>query len=158
MTCPEIKDAMEKDELIEQWKTLLIGFEVVLAIILLICGIGSLIIDRNYAFGAAPVVAGGAIAQIIMGGIFREKGLLDVEIFCLVVLTIQSLIGVPITSFLLRKEAKRYIASGEYEKDIRDEVSITSECKKTRKTLIPPLPKNYQTHAVLLGKTTLVTA
>jgi len=149
---------MDRDELLEQWKTVIIGFGVVVCIVILIIGVAPLIIDRNFAFGAAPVVAGGAVAQIIMGGIFQEKGLADAEAFCLLILTLQSLVGVPITSLILRKEAKRYIESGEYKNSIKDEIAVTYEGKKERKTLIPPLPKAYQKPAVLLAKTGLVTA
>ncbi|MBW2369002.1 MAG: hypothetical protein JRH15_14070 [Deltaproteobacteria bacterium] len=143
------------DEFVQQWKTVVIGFGAVVLIVLFITVIGPFVIDRTMAVAASPVVAGGAVAQIIVGQILKQKGLLDAEIFCLLVLVLQCLIGVPISSILLRNEARRYIKSGDYE--TASDSETPSQDKTPKKTLIPQLPEAYRKPFILIAKTGLVT-
>ena len=65
------------------------------------------------ALASSPIVAGGVVAQLAVAGIMQQKGLLEVEIFCLLVLVLQSLAGIPVASVILKKEARRFIESGD---------------------------------------------
>lgn len=80
--------------------------------------IGPLFIDKTAAMLASPVVAGGAVAQII-GGVMNQKGLVEVEVLCVMVFVFQQIGAIPVTSVILKREAKRYIISGECRKIVK---------------------------------------
>lgn len=142
-------------ELVEQWKTFAIGFVAVILIVLLICGVGPLIIDRAYAFTGAPIVAGGIVAQIVMQGKLTEVGNQQAIVFGLLVLITQSLVGMPVTSFILKKEAKRFLDAGEHKEFMEKKAA---EASVEKKKLIPAMPKEYQKPVVLLAKTAIIAA
>lgn len=145
---------IDLNELLQQWKTVIIAFVAVIMIVLIVGLAGSLFIDSKMALASSTIVAGGAAAQIIMAGVLKLKNLLDIEIFCLLVLSLQSFLGLPICSIILRKEAVEYISSGKYKnRGKRD----STRRGALRKKLIPQMPEKYQKPVLLLAKTGVVT-
>lgn len=142
-------------DLIDQWKTFLIGFSAVILIVVFVCGVGPLIIDRVYAFTGAPIVAGGIVAQLVMQEKLTALGNEPAIVFGLLVLVTQSLVGMPVTSFILKKEAKRFLAAGEH-KTFMEKQNAAAATEK--KKLFPQLGKEYQKPTILLAKTALVAA
>lgn len=68
----------------------------------------------------------------------------------------QSLIGIPITSILIKKDAKRLIATGEIEQ-YRNLGAPGSEIeKKSKLRFIPSVPEKYNKSSLLLTKAALV--
>lgn len=143
------------NELKAQWKTVIIGFSAAIFIIIFINLLGPIIIDKTMALASSPIVAGGVVAQLAVSGVMQQKGLLEVEIFCLLVLVLQSLAGIPVASIILKKEARRFVESGDIKNYLVKE--NTMALTKEREKLIPPLPIAYQKPAVLLGKAAIVT-
>lgn len=143
------------NELKAQWKTVIIGFSAAIFIIISINLLGPIIMDKTMALASSPIVAGGLVAQLAVSGVMQQKGLLEVEIFCLLVLVLQSLAGIPAASIILKKEARRFVESGEI-KNYLDKENSKAITKKRNK-LIPPLPPAYQKPAVLLGKAAIIT-
>lgn len=143
------------NELKAQWKTVIIGFSAAIFIIIFINLFGPIIIDKTMALASSPIVAGGVVAQLAVSGVMQQKGLLEVEIFCILVLVLQSLAGIPVASIILKKEARRFIESGDINNYLDKE--NTKTLRKERKKLIPSLPPAYQKPAVLLSKAAIVT-
>ncbi|MBC2321820.1 hypothetical protein [Listeria booriae] len=100
------------DELKKQWKTVVIGVAAVVGIAAFLFLIGSLFLDQNYVIGAIGAVSGGTISVIIVQDAALASGLVMVAVFPVLIAAFQGLIGFPLTSLILRKEATRL--KGEY--------------------------------------------
>ena len=100
-------------ELARQWKTVIIGFACVAAAVTAIILLGIPVIGRQMAIAGAPIFAGANAATLIMTTALNEKGLPQIASFCVLVLVTQNFIGIPIASFLLRKEARLFIGNAE---------------------------------------------
>ncbi len=96
-------------ELRRQWKTVVIGTLAVIAGTFGIILIGGLIVNQKLAIAGAPIFSGGGAATIIMISTLAEKGLESLSVFCIMMLTTQGFIGIPVSSFLLRQEAKQFL-------------------------------------------------
>lgn len=143
-------------DLKEQWKTVLIGFSAVIFIVLVINLIGGFIIGKTMALAGSPIVAGGIVAQLAVSEVMQQKGLLEVEVFCLLLLVLQTLVGIPIASAILKSEARRFIKSDEVKNYLNRGNKETLVKEKPK--LIPSLPEKYQKPAVFLSKAAIVTA
>ena len=150
------------DDLKKQWKTVLIATGGVIGIGLFLFTVGSLVVGKEYAIAAAPPISGGIVAAVIMGDAAKEQGLEFLAVFTTLVLVFQGYFGYPLTSFLLRKEAKRVLKdraeSNLYDSTVELEVenNDSNEPVKIKKKLIPPLPDKYQTNYILLAKVGMV--
>ena len=113
MTMVNMGTMVQVDDMLTQWRTLLIGFVAVCAITALIVFVGPMIIPREYALAGAPVVAGGMPVYLMINEAASAAGFKEAGIFGLLVLLTQSLVGIPISSVILRKMAFRLINSGE---------------------------------------------
>ncbi|MBC1434920.1 hypothetical protein HB848_06175 [Listeria rocourtiae] len=100
------------DELKKQWKTVLIGVAAVLGITAFLFLIGSLFLDENFVIAAIGAISGGTISVIIVQESAMASGLVLVAVFPVLIAAFQGLIGFPLTSLILRKEANRL--KGEY--------------------------------------------
>ncbi|EUJ47626.1 hypothetical protein [Paenilisteria rocourtiae] len=100
------------DELKKQWKTVLIGVAAVLGITAFLFLIGSLFLDENFVIAAIGAISGGTISVIIVQESALASGLVLVAVFPVLIAAFQGLIGFPLTSLILRKEANRL--KGEY--------------------------------------------
>ncbi len=147
------------NQFVQEWKTVVIGFVMVAVICVSVYFTGSIFIDKLYAYAGAPVVAGSFVSYLTMAEPLKEAGLNDVAAFCLLTMIAQSIVGIPFASLLVKKEAKRFIDSGEYKSyvGLSDETtdSETSSGKK-RTRFIPQFPEKYNKSSVLLAKLGLV--
>lgn len=141
------------DELLRQYKTVIIGLSAAIFIVIVIILVGPVFIDKNQAIASSSIVAGGVVANLIIQESIAGKGLIDIELICMLVLAIQSLIGIPITSMILRREAKRYIISGDYKR-----VNFLVENNKinNKKKFIKEIPEKYNKPIVILAKIGIV--
>ena len=96
-----------------QWKTIINALICMVSGVGLILLVGPLLLDRMMVFAGAPIFAGTQVATIMMSAVFEERNMPEVVTFVIVVFVTQSLIGIPISSILLRKEAKRFIQDPE---------------------------------------------
>ncbi len=96
-------------ELRRQWKTVIIGFLCVAIATMGIIFIGQLLIGRDTAIAGAPIFAGANAATLIMITALTEKGMESLGTFCVMVLVTQSFVGIPIASFFLKREARRFL-------------------------------------------------
>lgn len=136
-------------ELIAQWKTFAIS-------IIGICGIcfGTLVLGRLFfpwdmLVVATPPLTGGVVASVIMSQAATAKGLPTLAVLAVGMYVMQGFAGYPLTAITLNIEGKRLLKkfrNGEIQKR-----EVNSE-EGEKKTLLPQLPKKYQTTYILLLK------
>lgn len=145
---------MSFNDLIKQLKTVLISVAAVVGIGVFLFLVGTPIIGKEYAVSAAPPIAGGVVAAIIMGDVATAKGFESIAVFATLLVVVQGFFGYPIASFFLNKEAKNLLKNFKGKRlndDIEDDTKHIIE-DSPKKTLIPPLPKDLQTNFILLAK------
>jgi len=148
-------------ELVRQWKTVLIALAAIAGIGLVLFTGGTLLYGRVYAYSAAAPIAGGLVAMIITAAAATAANQPLIAVFVALVSAFQGFIGMPGASYCLRREARRYIASGQHKREATSaaaEVAATAaEAKKPFSIRIfPPMPEAYQTPYVLLAKLAII--
>ncbi len=151
---------MSFNDLKKQWKTVIIALGAVAGVGVFVFLVGTPVLGREYAVAAAPPISGGVVAAIIVvGEAAKAKGLETIVVFATLLVVVQGFFGYPVASILLNKEAKRlktlYRSGGlTSQLDAGDELAATSAAKeqKTKKKLIPELPKELQTTFILMAK------
>ncbi len=153
MTMVNMGTMVQVDDMLTQWRTLLIGFVAVCAITALIVFVGPMIIPREYALAGAPVVAGGMPVYLMINEAASAAGFKEAGIFGLLVLLTQSLVGIPISSVILRKMAFRLINSGEL-------ATLAGQKEKERKLnikrIFKPMPEKLCVPVVYLAKAAML--
>lgn len=92
-----------------QWKTVIIALGSALAGVLLIWLIGPFFLGRYTAFAAGSIFAGTQAAIMMFTEAFNQHGLYDLVPFLILVFATDNLVGIPVCSFVLRREARRFI-------------------------------------------------
>lgn len=129
------------EELKQQLKTVVVGVSAIIGIAVALLLVGPLFESRNYAIAAIGAVSGGTISIIIVQEAALALGLLSVAVLPFLISALQGLIGFPLTSIILRKEAKRL--QGEYRAGTLKTVKV--EAKETEQK--SKLPEAFQTTA-----------
>ena len=131
------------DEFKRQWRTFLIGVSAVLGIAIMLFTIGRLLLDTNYVLSAIAAISGGTISVIIVQEQALNAGLISVAVFPVLIAALQGLIGFPLTSIILRKEAMR-IRDGVRDGTITRKAAVQEEQTEAKETI---LPEAFQTTA-----------
>ena len=97
------------NELILQWKTILISLSGIMGIIVVAIMVGYLFFDLNTIIVAIPPLVGGIVSAIIMAKGATEAGLPDLAVFAIIIYVMQGFIGYPLTSIMLKKEGRRVL-------------------------------------------------
>ncbi|ALS75787.1 hypothetical protein AUC31_11525 [Planococcus rifietoensis] len=131
------------DEFKRQWRTFLIGVSAVLGIAIMLFTVGRLLLDTNYVLSAIAAISGGTISVIIVQEQALNAGLISVAVFPVLIAALQGLIGFPLTSIILRKEAMR-IRDGVRDGSITRKAAVEEEQTDAKETI---LPEAFQTTA-----------
>lgn len=132
-------------ELKRQWKVVLIAILGAIGSCILIVLVALLVNRKNFGIVGAPIFAGGNAATLVLLNALRAKNMQLLSTYALAVLTFQNLIGIPVATYALRKEARRYLGSGEVEL-----------AEKTPKRRPLQLPEIFDTPIINLAKLGLV--
>lgn len=143
------------DDMLSQWKTLIIGFVSVCAICALVVFVGPLFIDKRLAVCGAPVVAGGMPVYLMVKELAESNNFVEGGIFGLLVLLTQSLVGLPISSILLRKLCRQLLDNGELLNGPTQDMVLK---EKEHKPLFKPMSQDMCKPVVYLAKGALITA
>ncbi|WP_075619519.1 hypothetical protein [Paenisporosarcina indica] len=133
-------------ELINQWKTILIALAGILGIIAALFAIGTFLFGSETIIVAIPPLVGGLVSALIMSEGAADAGLPSLAVFAIVIYVMQGFAGYPLTAVMLKKEGKRLLQqfrNGEInEKQVgnRDESSPVKEL-----TLFNWMPEKYNT-------------
>lgn len=98
---------ISRKEMSAQWKTVIISLMGVASIAIICLTLGTALFGFDNAIAAAPPLAGGAIATAMMSSAATEAGKTSAALVAIVCLSLQGLVGYPLTSFCLKKETKR---------------------------------------------------
>lgn len=140
---------ISRKEMAAQWKTVIISLMGVASIALICLTLGTALFGFDNAITAAPPLAGGAIATAMMSSAATEAGKTSAALVAIVCLSLQGLVGYPLTSFCLKKETKRLTKlyrNGEFKAS-----TAASEDKKDEKK------KRATSTTIILLKLALIT-
>ena len=115
------------EDLKKQWKTVVIALAAVFGIGIFLLIVGSPILGREYAISAAPPVAGGVVAAIIMGDAAAAQGFESLRVYVTLLVVVQGFFGYPVASFMLNREAKKILANFDPNKVKVEEVDTSEQ-------------------------------
>ncbi|PUB11469.1 hypothetical protein [Paenisporosarcina sp. OV554] len=96
-------------ELIKQWRTILIALAGILGIITALFAIGTFLFGSETIIVAIPPLVGGLVSALIMSEGAAAAGLPSLAVFAIVIYVMQGFAGYPLTSVVLKKEGKRLL-------------------------------------------------
>ncbi|EPD51036.1 hypothetical protein MHH33_17130 [Paenisporosarcina sp. FSL H8-0542] len=133
-------------ELINQWKTILIALAGILGIIAGLFGIGTFLFGSETIIVAIPPLVGGLVSALIMSEGAAEAGLPSLAVFAIVIYVMQGFAGYPLTSVMLKKEGKRLLQqlrNGEI--DLKQVGEENEETHSRELKLFNWMPEKYNT-------------
>lgn len=95
------------NDFIKQWRTVLTGIAAVGGVAAALFFIGSLVKGTDYVIAAIGAISGGTVSVVIIQEAALAAGLVTVAVFPVLIAALQGLVGFPLTSIILRKEARR---------------------------------------------------
>ncbi len=95
------------DDFKKQWRTVLTGMAAVLGVAAALFFIGSMLKGTDYVIAAIGAISGGTVSVVIIQEAALAVGLTTVAVFPVLIAALQGLVGFPLTSIILRKEAMR---------------------------------------------------
>lgn len=141
------------EDMIKEWKTVIIALVALLGLAAIAFTAGIALFGREYALSAASPIAGGTIAAIITKEAADAAGRPELGAFAMLVVSMQMFIGMPISSFMLKKEANRLLANKE---TLLTKTTSASHKKRFNLRIIPEIPQRYQTYFMLMAKLAIV--
>ena len=142
-----------------QWKTIVVCLSGLAGMCVLAWFICPLFMDKTLVIAGLPPLTGGIIAATTMQTAAANAGLEVAAVFAITMYCVQGFAGYPITAVCLQVEGKRLL------KEFRDGGSVPVALAENpmamvdepdRKTLIPPVPKKYDSAVVTLIKLGIV--
>lgn len=95
---------MDLNQLLAEWKTLVICFSALLGLALMCFTIGTWIFGREYALVASVPISGGNVATTIIAEACEEAGREDLAGYAALVTTLQFLVGMPVAAYFMKSE------------------------------------------------------
>jgi hypothetical protein len=95
------------DDFKKQWRTVLTGIAAVGGTAALLFVIGSMFKGTDYVIASIGAISGGTVSVVIIQEAALAAGLTTVAVFPVLIAALQGLVGFPLTSIILRKEATR---------------------------------------------------
>ena len=142
-----------------QWKTIVVCLSGLSGMCVLAWFICPLFMDKTLVIAGLPPLTGGIIAATTMQTAAANAGLEVAAVFAITMYCVQGFAGYPITAVCLQVEGKRLL------KEFRDGGSVPVALAENpmamvdepdRKTLIPPVPKKFDSAVVTLIKLGIV--
>ena len=150
---------MKLRDLKEEWKTVLVAITALVALALALFLLGGFIIGRERAITAVGPISGGVVATLIVSEAVRAQGLDSLAVFATLLLVLQSFVGLPISSFCLKRESVRLIRgfrTGTAAPVETGSGKPASDPEVPTWRVVPPLPKSLQTPFILIAKALFV--
>jgi len=145
---------LDKDELVAQWKTVVVTLAGMAGVCLTIMTVGRLLVGTEVAATATPPLTGGLVSAIIMQGAVEGNEYLVVIAMAMYVL--QGFIGFPLINMCLKIEGKnvltKYRAGALTLEDIKGGKKDKKD-GKSRIRIFPETSGQYKTDYIILLKT-----
>lgn len=132
-------------EIKEQWKPVVTTLAGLAGILALLFGVGQFVVGYKEVVSGAGPISGGVIATIVTIENLAKKGLSDLTVIPAMVLGLQFLVGIPLSSIFLKKYAqslKGNISSGESLMD-KQQKNESEEVDKKKYLLSGPYETNF---------------
>lgn len=111
--------SIDFENLISEWKTVLICCAGLVGLGILAFTAGVALFGKEYALCAAPPISGGVIAYQIVAEVATAAGRLDLAGYAALIMGLQSLIGMPVSSFCLKKELAKMKAENRFSAELK---------------------------------------
>lgn len=133
-------------ELKNQWKAIVISIAGIVGIIAILFTIGALLFDLKTMIVAVPPLVGGVVAALVMSEGASAAGLEDLAVFAIVIYVIQGFAGYPITSIVLKREAKRLLKE-HHQGNIQSVTQVEEDVEQSSEQpkLFRKIPTKYNT-------------
>ena len=95
-------------ELKRQWKTVCVSIISLTAACFALVFVGQFVIGKDFALAGTPVFGGGTAATVAMKTILQEKGKEDLSVYITLLLGLQSLVGIPVSSQFLKRAGRAF--------------------------------------------------
>lgn len=141
---------LDLNDLKREWKTVLVSLAGVAGIAVLYVTAGAAVFGREQAFVAMAPTAGGMAATMMLTESANQANRPDLAAFVAAVMALQILIGLPISSFCLRKEANRFLAVGGHK------TAGEASGGKINIRIIPPTPEMLDIPSIHLARLAIV--
>jgi hypothetical protein len=139
---------LDINDLRSEWRTVLISLLSVIGVVVVAFTAGTAIFGREFSLIATAPTAGGMAATMMLTEAANQAERPDLAAVAAAVMALQILVGLPIASFCLRKEAKRFLGASVQEG--------TTERKRINFRLLPNTPKILDTPAIHLARIAII--
>ncbi|MGM9671387.1 MAG: hypothetical protein ACI3XD_07420 [Oscillospiraceae bacterium] len=146
---------IELRRFIQEWRTVLICLGALLVMSILFCTVGIAVFGREYALCALPPVSGGIMATSLVVSAAEAAGMTDYAAFASLLNSLQVLIAVPVSSFLLHKYCDGLYASKSYL--TLSENAAVAEQKGSKFRIIKHFPDAWNNGPMMVARLLLVT-
>ena len=143
---------IDLEDLLREWKTVVIAIVGLVGLAVGSFTVGVWLFGRVYSLAAASPISGGIIAGIITNEYAVAANRPEIGGFAMLLVGFQMFIGMPITSFILKKEANEMLKSGNLIK------GQSTKRKFINIKCIPDMPKSMQTDTIYIAKLAIVAA
>ncbi len=143
---------MNLGQLMKEWKTVLIGLAGLVGLAIVGFTIGVALFGETVALTGTVPISGGLVAAMLVANAAKEAGRADMAAFATLVLAFQMFVGLPVSAFLLKKEAARLLglkAGGKLE-------TASMAAKEYNLRLLPKMPDWALSPSVVLAKLAIV--
>lgn len=147
--------AINISQLLSEWKTVVVALVSLVGLALISFTVSTWLFGREYALSASSPIAGGTIAAIITNEAAVAAGQPNFGAFAMLVCSFQMFIGMPVSSFMLRKEAERLMAKGLIAPNAVAEADTVSK-KKFNLKIMGDGPVQYQTTPILVLRVAII--
>ncbi len=143
-------------DLLRQYKTVIIALSSIVGICFGVLIFGSLFFPMKTLIIATPPLTGGLVAALLMSQAAMAKHLETLSVLAILVYVMQGFIGYPLTAFMLRLEGNKLLKKFRAKELKTKHINLHEELDKKNKTLIPAMPKAYQTTYIILFKMSIL--
>lgn len=147
---------LKLEELISEWKTVVITIIGLVGVVIFGFTIGQIVFGREYALSAVGTICGGFGSTVLTSELANAAGRADIAIFVTVMMTFQNLVGAPIASICLNREANRFIRSGGMNLAASQPADAASGKTRRGIKIFPDAPVWMQTPMMYFAKIALV--
>lgn len=112
LTFVNIGSNLKFNELIAEWKTVVVSLGAMAAVIAMGFTLGTVIFGREYALASIGTICGGLGSTLVTSDLATKAGRSDIAVFVTTMMTFQSLVGILISSVCLNRACGKYIDSG----------------------------------------------
>ena len=147
--------AINISQLLSEWKTVVVALVSLVGLALIAFTVSTWLFGREYALSASSPIAGGTIAAIITNEAAVAAGQPNFGAFAMLVCSFQMFIGMPVSSFMLRKEAERLMAKGLIAPNAVAEADTVSK-KKFNLKIMGDGPVQYQTTPIIVLRVAII--